>query len=174
MGEKKSWREIDRQRDGQRGGGRRDSEERNRERAQQQHSSAYNQYKNDLSKLFDGAGAPEYLQKMTGQNDETSRSRLALLGAIQRSTNPRELNNAVTAYREKFEGWPLDESLIVKLLECSNEAVQAEALALLREFMEINPLSNKQSIKLRLEQISLMGDDDDLIDEAEELLDELR
>lgn len=162
----KSWREIDKAREG---GAKR---EREREGAAfedraRRNTGAYNTYKKDLENLFSGAAVPEYLKEIAPVGDE---ARLTLLGKIQRSVTPEELAQAMRAYLAKYEDFPEDYALLLRVLEYEDEVIQLVALRMLDGMSRVRPLEHKQQFILKLDALAMMADDDDLRELAEELV----
>lgn len=166
----KSWREIDKARES---GTKR---EREREGAAfedraRRNTGAYNTYKKDLENLFSGAAVPDYLKEIAPVGDE---ARLTLLGKIERAASPDELERAMRAYLAKYDDFPEDYSLLLRVLEYEDEPVRLAALRTLDGMSRTQPVQHKQQFILKLDAIAMMADDDDLRELAEELLARLR
>ncbi len=169
---KKSWREIDRQKGGSRHADPRDDREMQKESKRQQ-SSAYHQYKRDLDKVFSGSDdVPEHLKAVvpTGENA----GKLQKLGAIKRAKGERELAVAMTDYLKEFDDLPEDYDLLLAAVDYPDEPTQGKVLQTLQKMIGLQPIQHKKQFILKLESISMLADDDDLRELAEELVMELR
>lgn len=167
---KLSWREIDKlKRKGGRGGG---GERERKKEAKLENTSAYKGYKKDLDNLFSGGEVPEYLKEMMPDGDKDGR--LKLLGAIKRADSDADLNLAMEAYLEEFEDFPDDIDLLQHVLDYKDEAVQLLVVQALDRISAERPIEHKQQFILKLEAIAMLGDDDDLVELAEEMVARLR
>ncbi len=169
---KKSWREIDRGRDSSQHRSREDNSPREKKR---QHSTAYQNYKSDLDKLFTGGDVPDYLKNMMPEAESNADpGQLKLLGAIHRATSASELTKSVDEYLAGYDEFPDDIDLLARVLDHPNENVQLLAVRQIDRIQREQPLAHKQQFILKLDSISMMADDDDLRELAEELLARLR
>jgi hypothetical protein len=165
----KSWREIDKEREGKKDG--RDDRQESFEDKARRNSGAYNTYKKDLDNLFSGGEVPVYLKDVASTKED---SKLKLLGKIQRAISPAELADAMKAYLKKYEDFPDDFDLLLRVVEYEDEKVQLMAVRALDRMSRVLPVDHKQQFILKLDNIAMMADDDDLRELSQELLDRLR
>ncbi len=170
----KSWRDIDRKKD--RSSHRRDEAPAGKKgRGQKrEQSGAYQTYKKDLDRVFSGGGIPDYLKEQLPEQSEADQARLKLLGAIERAANDHDLNEAVAAYLKKYDDFPEDQDLLLKVLDYPEESVKLQAARMLDAIWKVNPISHKRQFALKLDSIAMLADDDDLQELAEELVGRLR
>ena len=167
----KSWREIDKQKEkGRSGHSDRDSKK-DEKRA---HSTVYKNYKKDLDSIFSGGDVPDYLKAELPASSPESEGQLKLLGAIRRSQTDGELDKAINAYLKKRDDFPDDLDLLLRVIDYSDESVQLKVAKALDRISKIQPIEHKQQFILKLDAISMMGEDDDLIELAEELVSRFR
>ncbi|MEE8408729.1 MAG: hypothetical protein V3T05_03910 [Myxococcota bacterium] len=172
--EKKSWREKDRQKDRSahrreeppdragRGGARRESQ-------------AYQSYKSQLNKLFDGGGASGALkEKMDAAGiGKEKKARKAASKAIVDAAKPAERVKALQAYRDEH-GFPRQEDVLATLLDLDDEAeIVLEALETIETLLEEGGLKRAGSFKARVKTVKMTVDDDDVVDAADRLLKKL-
>ncbi|MCK5687997.1 hypothetical protein KAI87_01945 [Myxococcota bacterium] len=171
--EKKSWREIDRGRDG---GQRRDDSSGGGGRGPKRESSAYRAYKSQLNKIFDGTGElPESMKETlreAGVGDEAKERREAL-DKILAAERSRQLNKALKEYRERF-GFPQDEEVLAKFLDEDDEELVLETLQTLEKLLAEEGLKKASSFKVRLKSVKMLIDEPDVLKLADKLLKALR
>lgn len=167
---KKSWRELDAQRDKSGGGGRRrDPTERNRERASK--TQAYSAYKSQLDKLFTPGGAqlPEHMRAKLGpQSEEAKEKRAALDGLTQ---NPSE--ETLRAVIEGGYELPDDARLLMGLLDVRDEALLRTVLQRLLDIVGSGKKPNRMLLIQRLQSVKNFAEEDDTIALADDLRAEL-
>jgi|GEM_PF-2539595 len=168
---KLSWREIDKLKEKKRDGGNSYDDE-NKKNQQKANAGAVKNYKSGLENIFSGGEVPEHIKKILpkGENE----GQLKLLGAIKRSKDDKQLAKAMKAYIKKHDEFPEDLDLYLRVLEYPNEACQLKVAKGLNELMKIQPIDHKRQFLLKLDTISMLADDDDLRELAEELVDKLR
>ncbi len=161
---KKSWREIDKARE-KSGSGRSPrpapgaiGEER------LQKSQAYQQYKNNLDKFFDGSGAaPDGLAGLldpTGSKGERSKA----IEEIQKASasDRRKWAELVRLFVEQHE-LPPDPYLLTEFLSHPKESVAALTITRISQLLDEGALRKvPASLKPQLQSLELTCDDDDL------------
>ena len=164
---RRSWREIDRMRDGathpREGGRKGPSEERLRR------SGAYRRYKSQLDKLFDGGGVPEALRSKleeAGVGESAKRRKRAAQAIVDAREDWR---TALDAYRSAF-GFPAEEEALARLLDTDDEQVVLEAIAQLERLHESGGLRRARSLKARVQTAMMTLDDPDVTAAGERLL----
>ena len=163
-----SWREIDKLKEK---GHRSDRKERKADK-RRSNSAAYSNYKKDLENVFSGGEVSDYIKAVLpkGENE----GQLKLLGAIKRSQDDKTLDKAIKAYLAKYDDFPADIELYLRVLDYPDEQCQLKVVKGLQELIEIQPIEHKQQFILKLETISMLADDDDLREIAEDLVNKLR
>ncbi|RJO65319.1 MAG: hypothetical protein C4523_16300 [Myxococcales bacterium] len=172
--EKKSWRDIDRKRDKSRhaGGG----EDRERKQDQKlENSTAYQNYKQDLGKLFSGGEVPDYLKEIAPQAAEgASAGTLKLIGAIVRASDDAELDQAMKAYLAERQDFPDDFDLLLRALDYESDPVRLTILRQLDRLQKEFPIPHRRQFALKLDSIAMLSDDDDVVPLAGALAKRLR
>lgn len=161
---KKSWREIDSQRDRSGGGsGRRrsDPEERLRERASK--SAAYSKYKANLDQLFTPGGQdlPESLKAQLGPTTETSKKQRALTDALVKSPNATTLAEYLEGAEQPL---PEDPRLLMSLLDVSDESLLVPVLSALLGVVEAGKKPNRMLLLQKLEALTHRIEEDETIE----------
>jgi hypothetical protein len=130
---KKSWREIDAQRDRKsQTSPRRDPDDRARERAQ--NSAAYGKYKAQLDKLFTpgGANLPESLKSKLGPASDEGKKKQELTQTLRDKGDAASLE----AFLEAGLALPEDARLLLRLLDVQKEALLEPVLRALLALVE--------------------------------------
>lgn len=158
---KKSWRELDRQRES--GGGsarRRDPTERNRERASK--TQAYSAYKSQLDKLFTPGGAqlPEHMREKLGPQSDDAKARRALLEALTKAPGEASLR----ALLEAGEALPEEPRLLMSLLDVRDEALLRPVLQQLLDIVEDGKKPNRMLLVQRLESVKNFAEEDETLE----------
>lgn len=157
---KKSWREIDQQREKGGSGGkrRRDDLEFARERASK--SQAYRSYKSNLDKLFSGGGAqlPEHMRERLGPASEEAQHQGQLLDALKKSPGADSLR----AYLDAELELPEDPRLLMSLLDIRDEALLVPVLKRLLDLVEGGKKPNRMLLIQRLQAVDNFADDDEV------------
>jgi hypothetical protein len=147
---KKSWKEIDAQRD--RSGGstkRRDPEEFAKEKASK--SAAYSKYKSQLDQLFKPGGTelPQQMkEKLAPATDEQKLNKEA---AETLRANPNE--QSLAYYLSTGQPLPEDPRLLTGLLDVKNEELLREVLKALLLLVEAGKKPNRMLLIQRLEAL---------------------
>jgi len=123
---KKSWRELDADRDKSGGSAkpRADALERERDRISKSH--AYSSYKKNLDQLFKAGGTelPESMKAKLGPTSEDSKKRRALMDALQKTPNAKTLSAVLDAGM----ALPDNPRLMLGLLDVRDDALLAKVL----------------------------------------------
>ena len=152
--EKKSWREIDRMREGS--GGSSDPSPRGRA-AQERADEASKQYRKHLEERFSSEqGGPE------GRK---------LAGAMREAHGTPGLADACRAYRDAL-GPPADPSLVSLFLDCGARVLVLAGLEALRECQKADAVTVRAGLRTQLRMLA-EDVDGDVADAAEEILDDL-
>jgi hypothetical protein len=171
---KKSWREIDSQRDksthrpGGAGGGGGQRPER------LERSQAYRSYKTQLNKLFDGGALPEALKSKledSGVAADAKRKK-ELTQAVLSAGKPKDVRAALAELKAAF-GFPEDEELLGKLLDLDDEAIALEAMGVIEKLRAAGQLKRGQSLKARIRTAQMTIDSAKVQQAARELLGKL-
>lgn len=165
-----SWREIDKLKE-KKGSGASNDRERKLDK-KRENSSAYTGYKKDLENVFSGGEVSDHVKSMLpkGENE----GQLKLIGAIKRAEDDTKLAKAVKAYLKKYDEFPADVDLYLRILDYPDEQCQLKVVKGLEELIKIQPIEHKRQFLLKLDTIAMLADDDDLRDLAEEMVDQLR
>jgi hypothetical protein len=171
---KRSWREIDKMRDGT-GSRRRSSEDRAQERTQR--GAAYGQYKAQAAKLLGGAELPEALREKLDPTGEL-RARDELLKRVKKlaGEDRKGWAEAVREYVEKFE-LPDDAFLLTEWLDHPRDRIVEKALGKLEALVESGALAKKRppaALEQRLRGLELTGGDPEVQQRARTLRERLR
>ncbi|MEZ4273307.1 MAG: hypothetical protein R3C68_18270 [Myxococcota bacterium] len=166
---RKSWRELDRQRDKS---GHRPEDRTSGRKSPAQESQGYRAYKTQLNKLFDGGGLPEALKERLQESGigNESKQRKAALQEICQAKTPKSVMGALKTYRESF-GFPEDEEVLAKLLDLDQEPdIIRETLHALDMLHEAGGLKRASSLKGRIKTAQMTTDDDEVFALAKALL----
>ncbi|MBI3180229.1 MAG: hypothetical protein HYZ27_11235 [Deltaproteobacteria bacterium] len=155
---KKSWREIDAQRD--KSTHQREDRAGGAKPARIERSQAYRSYKTQLDKLFSGGALPEALkEKLTdGKIAAQAKERKAAAEAILAAASPKAVEAALAAYQSQH-GFPEDEQVLARLLDLSNDAVLQQAIATIARLHGESRLKRAQSLKARLNTVAMTAED---------------
>ena len=167
---KKSWREIDRQRDGSthrreerslgRGGSRRGAEYESRK------------YKSELERAFSGGGLPELLAKKLDQAPGGSqlKVRQGLVKQIRNAADPKEAAELITELWEQEGELPRSEDVLIPAVEHPSEEIALAAIKLLADLVEQGLVKRQAILKTRLQGLAGIVDDPDVDQAARALL----
>jgi hypothetical protein len=173
---KRSWREIDKMRDG--------SQHRQPDRKsmpahkQARADSASKVYKAKLDAFFDGEGGPiehvkSQLEALDGPSEGGAR-RAAALKAIKDAGTSSAADAAVAAFLEEWK-LPPDYDVLTQVLTCEDEEHVELALDMIGEMLGAKRVPRRtQVLEQRLRRVKTLCDDPDLGDKAAALLRELR
>ena len=167
---KKSWKEIDAQRD--RSGGstkRRDPDETAKERASK--SAAYSKYKSQLDKLFKPGGTelPEQMREKLGPTSADAKRNKEAAEALKASPGEATLS----AYLATGQPLPEDPRLLTGLLDVRNEELVRTVLRSLLELVEAGKKPNRMLLIQRLEALKTWAEEEETIDLVSDLRDRL-
>jgi len=156
---KKSWREIDKQRDKSRH--RRD--ERGRKPSKKNQRSSAN-YKKDLDALFaSGGDVPERFQEMMGKLAPEEGSEEALwreaADALRETDGFREFAGAVSTFVREGKRLPDDEDLLHRMLDHPDERIVRAVLEHLLDLDERRGLDRPAPLSNRLRTIASISED---------------
>ena len=161
--ERRSWKEIDKMRDGSGSGGRR--QERDEREDRRTNSSGYQRYKSELDRLFNtgmaGDNVAHVMRKAKddapGEPGEES-GRAALVRACRLAESNDELVSAIDLLLEDGE-LPNDIDLLLRVVEHPAEAVVADALERIERLTQRQPLKRKAAFVQRLYTLEQTADD---------------
>lgn len=145
MSDKKSWRDIDRGRDGsahrdRRGGGPKPSAARV--------ESATAAYKKKLDAYFDEGVVPEHIKDKLIPSGDGPSERQELIRAIRQAESGRPLVKAVDAYLEKYELFE-DMALLLRVLEHPKDPVLLAAIEQIEAYVESGQAVPKKDLYRR-------------------------
>jgi hypothetical protein len=168
--EKRSWRDIDKMRDGKKSGAR-TSSDRDRERFER--TPGYTQYKSALERMFRGGELPEPLRDRidpTGENKKRDEA----LKKLRDAESPAQFDAAVDAFLAEFKAFPDDPYLLDQALGHKNPRVVEQSLDQLLRLAGEGALKPPRSLAQRLQSLQLMSDDGDVQDKAKALAAKVR
>jgi hypothetical protein len=158
---KKSWREIDRNKDKSdhvdrgKSGGRGGSSNRSNSR-----------YKSDLDKLFRGGGnVPDRFKEMMGdlepEEGTPEAERKAAIQALRKAEEEgfRAFVQAVNEFRKSGIKMPDDENLLIRMLDHPDERVVRDVLEHYLDLADRRELERTGPLKSRLSTVETMTDD---------------
>ena len=162
---KKSWREIDKGREGSsHRKTRTDPGERAKERASK--TAAYSKYKNQLDKLWTGGGElPDSLKEKLGPASKETEARKKLLADLKSNPSPKTLANFVKEGHEL----PDDVRLLMSLLEVRDEPLLRTVLQRLKELILEGNKPNRALLGQRLTSIEVLAEDEETLEVVQEL-----
>jgi hypothetical protein len=168
---KKSWKELDAQRD--RGGSaqpRRDPEQRSREKVEK--SSAYKKYVNQLDKLFTPGGGqqlPASLKEKLGPTSEGSAKTKELTSELHAKADKA----ALSAYLAAGLALPEDPRLLVRLLDVPDAELLTRVLGALLQLVEGGQKPSRMLLIQKLDAIVLRLGSGEAVDLAKQIRAEL-
>ncbi|MCA9666812.1 MAG: hypothetical protein KC503_14530 [Myxococcales bacterium] len=169
---RKSWRDIDKQRDksehrrdGATGGG--GFSQQRRERGQKSYRAA-------LERAFDSGKIGELARERMPESavDEDDAGRLELLKKLKEAEGRDAITKAADALLAEH-ALPRDFDALAKLLEHRSPSRQQDAIELLLEMTETETPRRPRAIVGQLKMIRDLGDDDELVALARQLLERL-
>jgi len=170
---KKSWREIDQQRDGS--SHRKDPQGPSPARQERlERSAAYRNYKTQLNRLFDGGALPETLKEKladAGVGADAKR-RKEDAERIAAATSTRDVLAALETYRAAH-GFPESENALSRLLEVEDESVVLETIEAIGRLHAEGRLKRGASLKGRLRTAMMTLDEPEIQSAGKKLLDVL-
>lgn len=155
---KKSWREIDAQRDRSGGRTRRDPGERERQQAAK--TAAYSKYKGQLDKLFTpgGAALPESLRAKLGPASPEAEARKKALDALRASPNAETL----AACLEGNVPLPEEPRLLLSLLDVQDEVLLPPVLSALLALVKSGKKPNRMLLAQKLGALANRTEDSEI------------
>lgn len=155
---KRSWREIDKMRDGS-GGYRRAPLPTSHQTLK---GGAAKRYRSQLDRIFAGGGIPDEIKRQAPSlaSAEKSASQQRV-DDVLRATSPDEIERAVDALLAA-QPMPQDPELLVKILAHPKGAHAHEALSALLEVLERGRPANARLLKSRVQALKLTLDDPDI------------
>jgi hypothetical protein len=158
----KSWREIDKMRDG--GSSSRKSDTRERENFEK--STGYTKYKTNLERLFSGgAPLPSHLRDKVGEADQAADDERKKLAAIE---DTKAFHAAAKDFLAKHP-MPQDARLLDRLLGHPDEEIMEKALTKLEEMHKAGVLKAPPALAQRLASVEIDSGDPALRKRAAEL-----
>ena len=168
---RKSWREIDQNKD--KSAHRRD--ERPEWGSGPRRQRSQKSYRSKLDQLFDSGKIGKLLD--ANESDDPSNkpedaSRLKLLHNIKNAEGRDPLNKAVEAYLAKY-ALPEDFDVLCRMLECRNPSRQFDVMEHLEGLLESEQPKRSRALLGQLKMIRDTSDERDAIDLAKRLIDKL-
>ena len=172
--ERRSWREIDRMRDGS--GPRRGP----KKQEPKGHATGYSRYKSELNRLFDrgqAAGHVSHVMRKAkdtapGEEADGGDGRADLVRACRLAEDHGQLVATVDALLESGP-LPDDVELLLRVVDHPKEAVQADALERIERLIRRKPLKRKAAFVQRLYGLEHTAEDPALRDVVNRLIEEL-
>jgi hypothetical protein len=168
---KKSWRDIDKMRDGSRHISRKDQVAQER----LEKSPVYDQYKNQVDKLLSGESLPEMLRDKLDPSGQL-KVRDDLLKKIRGTEDRKKWSELVTDFAAKHD-LPEDGYLLASWLDHPKDSVVEKALGKLEQMAGAGVLVGSKlpkSLEQRLRSLELTGLDPDVQARAKALREKLR
>lgn len=158
---KKSWREIDQQRD--KSARRSDPGAGPAQQNRLERSAAYRDYKTQLNRLFDGGKLPEPLRDKLAEAGvgAKQKQKKEAAQAIVDAADAAAVRGALATYRDAF-GFPDEESVLSRLLELEDEAIVVEAIGCVERLAGDGQLKRAGSLKARIRTAMMTLDDPDV------------
>ena len=173
---KKSWRELDRQKD--RSAHRRDPVPAMSGKKQVRADNASKLYKAQLDRFFEGDGAaPKQVKDKLGALEDVSEAGLARKAAIQKIKDAATSSAKRAAVAEFLARWelPPDHDLLAEVLACDDDDFVAKALAVIGGLLASNrPPHRITTLEQRLKRIVSLSETPSVQAEAKELIKKLR
>jgi hypothetical protein len=158
----RSWREIDKMRDGGTSSRRSDA----RERENFERSTGYTKYKNNLERLFSGgAPLPDHLRERVGDADQAADDERKKLVAIE---DTKAFHAAAKEFLNKHP-LPSDPRLLDRLIGHPDEEIVEKALTRLEELHKAGALKAPPALSQRLASVEIDSGDPALRRRAAEL-----
>lgn len=153
---KKSWREIDQQRDGSQ---HRKGPKSGGAPGRGENSQAYRSYKSQLNKLFDGGGLPDLVRAKlgdTGVADDAARKK-TLVDGLLAAAKPADLLTRLAEFRAVYS-FPENEEVLAKLLDLTDEAILLETIKTIAALKADSRLKRPNMFKARLKTVEMMAE----------------
>ncbi len=173
---KRSWRDIDKQKDGSQH--RKPDRPISNPRAKARADSASKVYKSKLDAFFDGQGkAPAHVKEKLNTLkavDSGGEKRVKALKAIKEASTSTAADKAVKAYLVNWE-LPPDYEVIGQVLTCSDEEYVELALTMMTKMLDDKQIPKRAALlEQRLRRVKTLADDPDLQDKADAVMRQLR
>jgi hypothetical protein len=161
----KSWREIDKARDG--GGSARRTDTRERENFEK--STGYTKYKTNLERLFSGgAPLPEHLRDKATEDDQAAQAADEERKKLVAIEDTKIFHVAAKEFLARHS-LPDDPRLLDRLLGHPDEAIMEQALTRLEELHKAGTLKAPPALSQRLASVAIDSGDPALRKRATEL-----
>lgn len=161
---KKSWREIDKARDGKRSSS---SDSPPGERAKLERSTGYSRYKSAADQFFSGNLLPDALREKVDPTGE-GKARQDLLRKVKDAEDFRAFAQVSKEYVDKY-GLPEDPYLLDRLLSHPNEGIVLKTLERFGELLRAGEMKPPKSLSERLKSLELGSDSGEIQDAAKAL-----
>jgi len=170
---RKSWREIDKARDGS-------SHRKERPDASMltRRSSGRSQksYRAALDRLFDSGKIADLVEKKDpteGKHTDTEgESRLKMLKKIRDATDRDDVTRTTDAYLKQY-GLPEDMEVLPRLLEHRDPEIQLQAMTRIDELLETQRPKRTRAMVGQLKMIRDFADEQEMMELADKLIDRL-
>ena len=172
---RKSWREIDKARDG--------SAHRKDERPDAsmltRRSSGRSQksYRAALDRLFDSGKIADLVEKKdpteAKPRDTDGESRLKLLKKIRDAVDRDEVTRTADAYLKQYDDLPEDMEVLPRLLEHRDPDIQLQAMRRMDELLDSQRPKRTRAIVGQLKMIRDFADEQEMMELADRLIDRL-
>lgn len=160
---KKSWRDIDKARDGKRSSSGTPPADRDR----LEKSGGYSRYKSAADAFFSGNLLPDALREKVDPTGE-GKARQDLLKKVKDAEEFKEFAALSKEYVDKY-GLPEDPYLLDRLLGHPNEGIVLKTLERLKELQAAGELKPPKSLGERLKSLELGSDSPEIQDTAKAL-----
>lgn len=171
--ERRSWRDIDRMRDGSGGGSRKPRPE------PTEQATGYSRYKSELDRLFDAGKASGHvahvMRKATESAPGVGAEASARAELVRRCRTAETHAELVAATDELLEtgNLPDEVELLLRVVDHPREAVVADALQRIERLIRRKPLKRKAAFVQRLYGLEQTAEDPGLRDLVNRLLESL-
>lgn len=168
---RRSWRDIDRKKDGSVHIDRSDPYRKSKKGARTDGRSK--SYRSALDKFFEGGDLPDRYQKLSNVKDNLKQSggspRQKAIRKLREAVGRFEVKDALTAYLEIDPELPQDVDALLAVLQHPDEGQVQRALALLDEMSRTRDLPRKELLRQRLRQVEDLSEERETIEMAAEL-----
>jgi hypothetical protein len=169
---RKSWKEIDRQRDR--------SAHRKEERREGERTGKgprrEKSYRAALDRLFETGKIAELVEQKapgSGESKEHGESRIRMLAQIRNAPDPESLTRAVDAFLAQFDALPDDLELLGRVLEHRSIDRKIEAMERIDKLLDRERPKRTRAMLGLLKMIRDVGDDPEAVDLATRLIERL-
>lgn len=170
--EKKSWRDLDRQRDKSA----HRSDDSSRGKSDKEKSAGAN-YKKDLDALFDGGGIPDRFKGIIGDLEPDPESPegqwRARIEQLNQLDSFAEFAKELRAFHKEGNAFPDDEDFLIRCLDHPTEAIVADAIRHILDLSSRRKLKRTTPMKSRLTTIRSIAEFPatlELLDQLEEIV----